>query len=207
MKPLRCNLAVLALWSVLAILAGCTHKKPAQAAPPQPPPVATAPEASPTPTPAAQQAEPTPTPQSAQAASPDQANAQTTQTDKAQKPKKPSPRKTAASSGPDNVARNNPPRKVIPADKTEPTPQPGQISPAPADGAHPQGSTEQLLKAAEANLNGINRQLSKEEEAKRSQAREFINQSRKATSENDSARAYNLAVKARLLSDELVQQR
>src|SRR5215472_1489337 len=208
MKPLRCNIAVLALWSVLAVLAGCTHKKPAQAAPPQPPPVATTPEPWPTPTPAA---EPSPTPQGAQAASPDQADTQTTQTDKAQKPKKPSPRKTAsASSGSDkqsDVAHNNPPRKIIPADKAEPAPQPGQISPVPADGTQPQGSTEQLLKSAEANLNSINRQLSKVEEAKLSQAREFINRSRKATSDNDSAGAYNYALKARLLSDELVQQR
>jgi hypothetical protein len=98
---------------------------------------------------------------------------------------------------------------VIDADKTQPAPAAGQVSPAPAtaDASHAQGSTEQLLKSAEANLNGINRQLSKEEDAKRSQARAFIDQSRKATAENDSARAYNLAVKARLLSDELVQQR
>jgi hypothetical protein len=39
------------------------------------------------------------------------------------------------------------------------------------------------------------------------QIREFISQSRKATTENDPERAHNLAVKARVLSDELVKQR
>ena len=39
------------------------------------------------------------------------------------------------------------------------------------------------------------------------QIREFITQSRKATTENDPERAHNLAVKARVLSDELVKQR
>jgi hypothetical protein len=41
----------------------------------------------------------------------------------------------------------------------------------------------------------------------RTQIKEFINQSRKATTENDPARAHILAVKARLLSDDLVKQR
>jgi hypothetical protein len=63
------------------------------------------------------------------------------------------------------------------------------------------------LASAETNLNGINRQLSKDEEAMRAQIKEFINQSRKATTENDLARAHNLAVKAHLLSDELIKQR
>jgi len=41
----------------------------------------------------------------------------------------------------------------------------------------------------------------------RTQIREFIKQSRTAITENDLARAHTLAVKARLLSDELVKQR
>ena len=121
--------------------------------------------------------------------------------------KKPAP---AGSEKPGNeVAHNTPPRKVIPADKA-PAPLPGgQISPGstPADASQNQISTEQLLASAETNLNGINRQLSKDEEAMRAQIKEFINQSRKATTENDLARAHNLAVKARLLSDELIKQR
>ncbi len=192
MKPLRLNVATLALWSVLMLLAGCTHKKPVLVAP-QPLPPAAAPEASPTPEPA-QPADKSQAQQDAQAESPDQTKPETTQADKSKPPQKPSPRKR---------------KTVIDADKTQPAPAAGQVSPAPttADASHAQGSTEQLLKSAEANLNGITRPLSKDEEAKRSQARAFIEQSRKATTENDSTRAYNLSVKARLLSDELVQQR
>ena len=98
----------------------------------------------------------------------------------------------------------------MPAEKTEqPPPSAGQISPGPtpADAAHSQTSTDLLLQGAEANLNTINRQLSKDEESMRAQIKDFISQSHKATTENDLARAHNLAVKARLLSDELVKQR
>ena len=56
-------------------------------------------------------------------------------------------------------------------------------------------------------MNGIKRQLNKDEEVMLAQIREFITQSRKATTENDPERAHNLAVKARVLSDELVKQR
>jgi len=56
-------------------------------------------------------------------------------------------------------------------------------------------------------LNGIKRTLNKEEEVMRAQIRQFIDQSKSATRENDPARAYNLALKARVLSDELVKQR
>jgi len=193
MKPLRLNVAIFALWFALIGLAGCTHKKPVLVAP-QPIPPAAAPEPSPAPEPA-QPADNAPAPQ--QEAQPtDQPKPETTQADKSKPPQKPSPRK--------------PTRKVITADPTEPPlVATGQVSPAPvtADASHAQGSTEQLLKTAETNLNGIKRQLSKEEDTKRSQALEFIKQSRDATTANDSARAYNLALKARLLSDELVQQR
>ena len=195
MRALRLNAAILALWSVLIMLGGCTHKKPVLVAP-QPLPPAAAPEPSRTPEPA-QPAEQTQPAQDAQAPAQDQPKPETTQADKTKPPQKPSPRKPAR-------------KTVVGADKEEPAPivGQGQISPAPtsADTSHAQGSTEQLLKTAEANLNSIKRPLSKQEEVNRSQALEFIAQSRKATAENDSTRAYNLAVKARLLSDELVQQ-
>jgi hypothetical protein len=191
MKPLRLQIIIFAL--VLAGAAGCSHKKPVLVAPQQPPTTAV-PEPSPTPEPAQtteqqpaeQQAEPQPAPAEAEQA------------------------KTAPAKTKTKVARSTPPKKVIPADKTTPTPPAGiQISPAPtpADAASNQTSTEQLLQRAESNLNGINRQLSKDEEAMKGQIREFINQSRNATRENDPARAHNYAVKARLLSDELVKQR
>jgi len=190
MKPLRLNISILAFGFALA-LAGCAHKKPVLVAPQQIP-TAAAPEATPTPEPAAQPSDKEQTPQDAQAqpTPQDQTKAETAQTDKS-KPKKPSPRK-----------------KIVLADKTEPNPSTGPIvpGPTPGDATHSQAATDQLLKNAQANLNAINRQLSKEEEGKRSQVLEFISRSQEATSHNDPSRAYNLALKARLLSDELVKQ-
>ncbi len=214
MKPLRLQSTIVAFVLVLGICSGCSHKKPVLVMPQQPPPT-TAPEPTPTPEPEATQ--PAEQPQAAQqpAATPaDQAKTGTGKT-KSRNGRNGTARKPASSAPagdkPGNeVARNTPPKKVIPADK-EPPPAPagGQISPGPtsADTTHSQTSTEQLLTSAETNLNGINRQLSKDEEAMRVQIKEFISQSRKATTENDLARAHNLAVKARLLSDELVKQR
>jgi len=210
MKPLRLNVTILALWFVL-LFSGCQHKKQVVMVPQQPPP-ATVPTPSPTPeaTPASQPAE-------QQAEKPQEGQPATGQTkpEQAQKeepkhPPKPSPRKRANGEKPaTEVARNNPNKKIIPPEKAEPTLAAGQISPGatPATTAHDQASTDQLLRAAESNLNGIKRQLNKEEETMLAQIREFINQSRKATTENDPERAHNLAVKARVLSDELVKQR
>lgn len=79
--------------------------------------------------------------------------------------------------------------------------------PTPANPANDQVSTDQLLQNAESNLNGIKRQLNPDEETMRAQIRVFISQSRKAITENDPARAHILAVKARLLSEELVKQK
>jgi ElaB/YqjD/DUF883 family membrane-anchored ribosome-binding protein len=159
---------------------------------PQQPPATAAPQPTPTPEPATQAADqplvpvPAPTP--------------------AEQPK------TADKTKPNHgrhAAAKKPPKTVVQAEKTEPATSIGQISPGPtpADAAHSQASTDQLLQSAETNLNSITRQLSKDEEAMRTQIKEFIKQSRTATTENDPARAHNLAVKARLLSDDLVKQR
>ncbi len=199
MKTLRLNPAVAGLLLLVLITSGCEHKKPVLVMPQQTPPTrqlhrrrprlprlrrnprSSQPEAQPTATPAEQ-------PKTAD---------------------KTKPKRHAAAKKPgdkSDVAHNNPPKKIIPA---EPAPTPQQISPGPtpANGGSNQASTDQLLQGAEANLNGITRTLSKDEEAMRAQIREFIKQSRTATTENDPARAHTLAVKARLLSDELVKQR
>jgi hypothetical protein len=214
MKPLRLYITILSLWFVLGIVSGCARKKPVLVVPQQPP-ATTAAQPSPTPEPspaqpaadkAQEQTQPSQTAPSGET-QPEQ------QKDKTKHARKPSPRhpaQTATNSEKmGEVAHNNPPRKVIPAEKAEPTPPSGQISPGPtpADAGHDQASTEQLLQGAESNLSGIKRTLTKEEEAMRAQIKEFISQSRKATTENDLARAHILAVKARLLSDELVKQR
>ena len=67
-------------------------------------------------------------------------------------------------------------------------------------------TTVQLLEATEKNLNSLNRNLNHDEQAIVSQIKTYIDQSRKATSDNDFERAYNLATKARLLSDALVKK-
>ena len=215
MKPLRLNITIPVLWLALGILSGCTHKKPVLVVPQQPP---TAAAPSPSPTPEASGAQPADKAQEqqpqTQTTPSQQTKTETAQSDKTKHAKKPSPRhpvQTASDSdNPAETSRNNTGKRVIHEDAAEPPPlTTGQISPrpTPADAGQDQASTDQLLQGAESNLSGIKRTLSKEEEAMRAQIREFINQSRKATTENDLARAHILAVKARLLSDELVKQR
>jgi hypothetical protein len=211
MKPLRLHAAAIILMLLVGISLGCQHKKPVLVVPQQQPPTA-APQPSPTPEPAAQAADqplvpvPTPTP----AEQPNTAETPKPKHGRHAAAKKPSPAVGGEKPG-GEVAKNVPPKtKIIPADKTEPPATSiGQISPGttPADTTHSQTSTDQLLQGAEANLNSITRQLSKEEEAMRTQIKAFIKQSHNATTENDPVRAHNLAVKARLLSDDLVKQR
>ena len=203
MKTLRLNPAVAGSLLLVLVISGCEHKKPVLVMPQQPPPATATPEATPTPTeaetkPAEQQ------PPEAQASPTPAEQPKTAEKTKPKHTRHASPKKPGEKS---EVARNTPPKKVIPAEPT-PTPlQTGQISPGPTDGGNNQASTDQLLQGAEANLNGLTRTLSKDEEAMRTQIREFIKQSRTAITENDLARAHTLAVKARLLSDELVKQR
>jgi len=202
MKTLRLNPAAAGVLLLALMTAGCEHKKPVLVMPQQPPPTST-PQATPAPAEAEAQpaqpqpeAQPTPTP------------AEQPKTAEKTKPKH--PRHAAAKKpGEKPEVAHNTPKKIIPAEPAPTPPQAGQISPGPtpADGGNSQASTDQLLQGAEANLNGITRTLSKDEEAMRARIREFIKQSRTATTENDPARAHTLAVKARLLSDELVKQR
>ncbi|HXA86912.1 MAG TPA: hypothetical protein VNZ47_17640 [Candidatus Dormibacteraeota bacterium] len=208
MKPLRLNPAVAGFVLLVVITSGCEHKKPVLVMPQQQPPTA-APQ--PTPEPAAQAADQPLVP----AAAPSPTPVEEPKTAETTKPKRGrhANNKPAAPAGGNKpgteVARNIPGKKIIPAEPSPTPPPSGQISPgpSPADSTHSQISTDQLLQGAEANLNGITRQLSRDEEAMRAQSREFIKQSRAAITENDLARAHTLAVKARLLSDELVRQR
>ena len=63
----------------------------------------------------------------------------------------------------------------------------------------------QLIDSCEANLHNLNRQLSNDEQAMLGQIRNYIAQSRSALADNDLDRAHGLALKARLLCDELVK--
>jgi hypothetical protein len=75
-----------------------------------------------------------------------------------------------------------------------------------ADQASKERSTEQLTAATEENLKKIaGRQLNSTQEETVSQIKQFMDQSKKAVAAGDPERGHNLALKARLLSDELVK--
>ena len=113
-------------------------------------------------------------------------------------------------------------KKVVPAPKQEQasaTPPRIIIQEGGADAGAPQVSavgphtpatdqqrtTQQLLDATDNNLRGLTRALSPDEKAMVEQIRAYMSQSRDATKDGDVIRAHNLALKAHLLSDELVK--
>ena len=110
-----------------------------------------------------------------------------------------------------------PPKKTVVENTPPPAPAP---QPAPAqqqqgsltasvshgDALHQKVDTQQLIDATENNLRGVNRTLSDEEQVMVAHIRSYIQQSKNATTDGDLERAYNLALKARLLSDELVKK-
>ena len=110
-------------------------------------------------------------------------------------------------------------RKVVPAEPAPTTPAPttaqgGQQKPSepavqitaelPRSAAMRQ-NTGQLLDATENNLKKLTRQLSDNEQATVRQIRTYILQAKSAVNDGDLERAYNLATKANLLSNELVK--
>ena len=75
-----------------------------------------------------------------------------------------------------------------------------------AEQAVHQRSTEQLTAATELNLKKIaGRQLTPSQQEMLSQIKQFMNQSRTAVAAGDPERGHDLALKAHLLSDELVK--
>ena len=224
MKPLRANSSLLAGLFALALFSGC-EKKPVAPAPQAQAPVPAAspvPDASPVPTDQeAQQTQtshppsqgtPPPDPSQVQAAeAKPESQAETQAVDEtADKSKEKSERPSTPKKRSPQTARNTPPPKVVvKPDAAAPSPTPGQISPgvASSDVSHDQASTEQLLQSSESNLGSIKRQLSQDEQDIVAHIRDYINQSRQAIKENDLVRARNLALKAHLLSDDLVKRR
>ncbi|HWZ42593.1 MAG TPA: hypothetical protein VNW97_03920 [Candidatus Saccharimonadales bacterium] len=102
-----------------------------------------------------------------------------------------------------------PPRIVIQQDSSNDSPKNAPATPLLShdDAAHNQASTAQLMESTEVNLRAIKRQLSADEQTVISQINDYTSQSKKAAEEGDLLRAHNLALKAHLLSDELVKQR
>jgi len=112
--------------------------------------------------------------------------------------------------------KRKPTKKVVvppPAPETT-TPQPTQPAPdasinAPMTNQQAERQRQQtsnLLGAAESNLTNIRRALNVDEQNMVAQIRNYIAQSRKAMTDGDLERAYNLANKANLLSSELVKE-
>ena len=67
-------------------------------------------------------------------------------------------------------------------------------------------STAQIVDATENSLKNLSRQLSDAEKAMKTQIESYLQQSRKATTDGDFERAYNLAKKAQLLSEALIKK-
>jgi len=98
-----------------------------------------------------------------------------------------------------------PPRVAI--QESAPPPSSSQISALPHDQASDaKRSTQQLLDSTDANLRNLTRALSAEEKAIVEQIRAYQQQARTAGQQGDVVRAHNLALKAHLLSDELVKR-
>ena len=138
----------------------------------------------------------------------------------------PTPGEVAANIPPEQTApkperkprRTAPPKKTV-VDNTPPEQPPPQPTPAPqqqqesltasvshSDALHEKLNTQQLLDTTENNLRGLNRSLSSDEQVMVAHIRSYMQQSKNATTDGDVERAYNLALKARLLSDELVKR-
>lgn len=194
---LQLKRASLLLCCAVLLLSGCEDKKKKPTVP-------------------AQAQAPTVTPQPPQPAAGQQQTTAGPDQPKSATPRRPKPRPAKPTTKPTNddkdkpaeVAVNTPPKIIIQEGGT------GAAS-APAttpltehtEAAHNRASTEQLLDSTEANLRSIKRQLSSDEQGTVAQIRDFMTQSRQAAKDKDQVRARNLAMKAHLLSDELMKQR
>jgi hypothetical protein len=128
---------------------------------------------------------------------------------------KPKPRAPKVVTEKPATSADNSQQQLPPTSNQKVTISPGGGSPAGTSGvsaalghtdeAHQRETTAQLLQSTEDNLRSLNRQLSTDERAVVDQIRNFIAQSRAATTDGDAVRARNLALKAHLLSDELAR--
>jgi len=114
------------------------------------------------------------------------------------KPHKPAPKKPAQPT-PTEPPKAEPVKPVAPSTSV-------QITAVPRAAVQSQKQdTEQLLRNSQGRLAGINRPLSESEQGMLRQARNYISQSNQALQGGDIERAYNLAVKANLLTNELTK--
>ncbi len=102
----------------------------------------------------------------------------------------------------------NTPEPATPAPQPQAPQQQGQLTASVShnDALQQKLDTQHLLDATEANLRSLTRTLSSDEQVTVAHIRSYMQQSKNATTDGDLERAYNLALKARLLSDELVKK-
>ena len=133
---------------------------------------------------------------------------------KRRRPRKPPPPATSTQG---NAAVNPPVTGSQPSSTiatATPPPSPAEPHPDTAIAAnvsseqltHQKQTTAQLIELTEKTLSGLSRGLSHDQEEMVAQIRSYVAQSKKASTEGDFERAYNLATKAHLLSDALVKQ-
>lgn len=218
--PIRKTITLLALAGLIT-LAGCHKKKPqiptAQQAP-------TIPQPAPQPTPAPTTSTTTETKPNKPATS---SAPSTTATTTKSKPHPGRPRQSTTTARkappkqePTQQASAKPSPQIPNSQQSAPaTPPPAPVQQQPVPGAaqivpglphdeamHSRFTTEQLLLSTDQNLAGLKRTLSPGEQDLVAQIRLFMQQSRAAIGDGDLVRARNLALKAHLLSDDLVQR-
>jgi hypothetical protein len=114
---------------------------------------------------------------------------------------------SASSTGNSAAGKPCPPPKVVVKNggSDEPTIElKGNTTPAQA--SQQRSTTEQLTAATEGNLKKISgRELNASQQEMITQVKQFLEQSKKALAEGDLQRGHALAMKAQLLSDELVK--
>ncbi len=206
MRIARATVAGILLASMLA-LGGCKKKKPAV-----PPPQAQAPTIS-QPEPEVQPPVPaTSEPNRPQPEAPPPEPAPAATPAPAPKPKT-KPRHTAKKQVPappvekpaENPAEKEPSKTVVTEGGTQPATPQLSASMSHDQAIHQKLNTNQLLEATDYNLKSISRALSADEQAMLQHIRSYMQQSRDAAKDGDTERAYNLALKAHLLSDELIK--
>jgi hypothetical protein len=121
---------------------------------------------------------------------------------------KPARKPTRRTPPPKRTVVENEPQEPAPAQPAQPQQQQGQLTASVShnDALQQRVDTQQLLDATESNLRGVTRGLSSDEQVMVAHIRSYMQQSKTATGDGDLERAYNLALKARLLSDELVKK-
>lgn len=192
---------------VLALLCGvgCSKKKP------QLPRQATAP-AEPIPTPLPPEiSEETPPPPSPNAPAEEPAKVEEPKPLPAKKHRrKPSQSSATAQNTGSNAANNGNSGMAMARPPANPAGEPSPDIAIAADVTstqlmHQKQTTTELLDSTEKTLSGLHN-LSHDEELMVTEVRSYVAQSRKATTDGDFERAYNLATKAHLLSDALIKK-